>query len=623
MSASERKEAGEQPSSPGQQLNGASVNPRAVCKVCKRLYRDPKILPCLHTFCSDCIAQLEPFSRRRRRRGGGSRGGGRDPPGVTVTVLCPDCDSEVDLPPSGPAGLSTDHLALDEVFLETLVTDGPLGCDLCGEGGAESRCDVCSVNLCEFCCQAHRRQKRTASHSVQAVDELRSRGRLCRPVLCSLHPGQELHLFCQPCDLPVCLECAAILHRDHHCCPTRDVIDHHGDRIRELVSVCLRPRLDRLEESLQKVEVSQVTLQARVEATASEVRAFARSYASAVEAHCLSLLRRLEELRVQRRNQLHLQRAQLQQALLDVRGGVEFAERLLSCGSDAEILSAKGVTLRRLTSLSESGYDPHPATVAPDDGSSIGFMPREPAGEVEGYPVVGVINSRTVDLSKCTIEGEGLQRGREGQRGSFTLVCRDSGGEQMARGGEHVLVSVVHKEKKNCTVETTVVDNDDGSYSISYTPEEPGTYSVWGSPFVLDVKRKLRRHTGTFHCCSFCSSGGAKEARCGCAGTMPGGFKGCGHGHKGHPGKPHWSCCGSSVEQSEALGLLQSIRKMLRVLVKCDSAHMKRKGNKNAGNPPQHHVTSKPSERGNGGVNTRGHEDTCYDGFFQTVDRDS
>ena len=109
------------------------------------------------------------------------------------------------------------------------------------------------------------------------------------------------------------------------------------------------------------------------------------------------------------RNHLHLQRAQLQQALLDVRGSVEFAERLLSCGSDTEILSAKGVTLRRLTGLAESSYDPHPATVTPDDGSSISFMPGEPAGEVEGYPVVGVINSKTVDVSRCTIQGEGEQ----------------------------------------------------------------------------------------------------------------------------------------------------------------------------------------------------------------------
>ncbi|CAK6968486.1 tripartite motif-containing protein 45 [Scomber scombrus] len=567
MSQREHKKNGEQPTLNSEhKLHGVMVNPRAVCNVCKRLYRDPKILPCLHTFCSDCIGQLEPFSVSSRshrdgpEEGRGGEASAADRTSVTVTVLCPDCDSEVDIPPSGPAWLSTDHLALDEVFLETLVTNGPLGCDLCGEGGAERRCEVCCVNLCEFCCQAHRRQKRTASHCVQRLEELRSRGRLCRPVLCSLHPGQELRLFCQPCDLPVCLECAATLHRDHRCCPTLDVIDRHGDHIRELVTARLRPRLEQLERSLQKVEVSQDALQTRVEEAASEVRAFARSYASAVEAHCVSLLRRLEELRVQRRNQLHLQRAQLQQALLDVRGGVEFAERLLSCGSEAEILSAKGVTLRRLTTL--ASYDPHLATVAPDDGSSISFMPREPAGEVEGYPVVGVLHSKTVDLSKCTIEGEGLQRGREGQQGHFTLVCRDSAGEQMARGGEHVLVSIVNKEKKNCTVETTVIDSNDGSYTVSYTPEEPGAYSVWvcvkaqhikGSPFILNVKRKFRRHTGTFHCCSFCSSGGAKEARCGCPGTMPGGFKGCGHSHKGHPGKPHWSCCGSTAEQSECL----------------------------------------------------------------------
>uniref|UniRef100_A0A3B5MLI1 RING-type E3 ubiquitin transferase n=1 Tax=Xiphophorus couchianus TaxID=32473 RepID=A0A3B5MLI1_9TELE len=510
--------------------------PRAVCSVCKHLYREPKILPCLHTFCSDCIGQLEPFSVSPRGRFTSPEAAEQHRDSLSFTVLCPECDTEVDIPQSGPAGLSTDHLALDEVFLETLVSDGPLGCDLCGEGSAESRCEVCSLNLCEFCRQAHRRQKRTASHSVQAVTELKARGRLCRPVLCSLHPGQELRLFCQPCDLPVCLECAATLHRDHRCCPTHDVIDRHGDRIRELVSARLRPRLERLEDSLQKVEISQESLQVRVDETANQIRAFAREYASAVEAHCLSLLRRLEEIRAQRRNHLLLQGAQLQQALLDVRGSVEFAERLLSCGSDAEILSAKGVTLRRLTSL--------------------------PAGEVEGYPLVGLILSRTVDVSRCTVEGEGLQQGTVAQQGHFTLVCRDSGGERLARGGEQVLVSVIHKEKKNCTVETIVVDNSDGSYSVSYRPEEPGEYSVWvcvraqhvkGSPFILNVQRKFRQHNGTFHCCSFCSSGGAKEARCGCPGTMPGGFKGCGHGHKGHPGKPHWSCCGNTAEKSECL----------------------------------------------------------------------
>lgn len=109
------------------------------------------------------------------------------------------------------------------------------------------------MNISVSLSSVHRRQKRTASHSILAVEELKTRDRLCRPVLCSFHPGQELRLFCEPCDLPVCLECGATLHRDHLCFHTQDVIDRHGDRIRELVSACLRPRLERLETSLQKV----------------------------------------------------------------------------------------------------------------------------------------------------------------------------------------------------------------------------------------------------------------------------------------------------------------------------------------------------------------------------------
>ncbi|KAK6309774.1 hypothetical protein J4Q44_G00196550 [Coregonus suidteri] len=538
------------------------INARAVCRVCKCLYREPKIMQCLHTFCADCVRQLEPFSVSSGVHNGKAVPLEGEQPSSAVTVLCPECDSEVDIPLSGVDGLTTDHLALDEVFLETLMSKNSVVCDLCSDGGAEKRCEVCSVNLCEFCIQAHRRQKRTSSHTVQCLEDLKTQGRLSRPVLCSLHPGQELRLFCEPCDLPVCLECAATFHRDHRCLPTRDVIDRHGGRIRDLVTGRLRPRLDQLEESLRKVDLSQEALQARVDEAVDEVRTFARGYASAVESHCLLLLRRLEELGLQRRNHLHLQRAQLQQALKDTRGGVEFAERLLTCGSDAEILSAKDVTLRRLAGLMETGYNPHPATITPYDGSSICFLPRESAGVVAGYPMVGVIHAKTLELSRCTIEGEGVQRGREGQRGEFTLVCRDAAGKQMGRGGEAVLVSMVHKEKKDCRVEAAVVDNSDGSYSVSYTPMEPGFYSVWvcvktqhvkGSPFVLNVKRQVRWHRGTFHCCSFCSSGGSKGARCGCTGTMPGGFQGCGHGHKGHPGKPHWSCCGSTVEASECL----------------------------------------------------------------------
>uniref|UniRef100_A0A8C1M0Y4 Tripartite motif containing 45 n=1 Tax=Cyprinus carpio TaxID=7962 RepID=A0A8C1M0Y4_CYPCA len=325
------------------------------------------------------------------------------------------------------------------------------------------------------------------------VTELKSQGRLTRPVLCSLHPGQELRIFYESCDLTMCLEYAANFHRNHHCSSAHEVISHHGDRIRDLVVRSLRPHLALLEDSLRRVDTSQEALQARTDTLAGEIRAFARSYASAVEVHSCSLLRSLEDLSLQCRNKLHLQKAQLQQALSDVRGRVDF------------------VTIRRLMNLVELGFDQHPTTVAHDNANSICFLPQE-----------------SVWNKVVTARGESSL----------------SSGEQMGRGGHPVLVSIVHKERKGGSVEAAVVDKGDGSYGVSYTPAE-------GSPFVLNVKKNLRRHYGIFDCCSFCSSGGNKEARCGCTGTVPAGFRGYGHGHKGHPGKPPWSCCGSVVEAVE------------------------------------------------------------------------
>lgn len=135
---------------------GVVVNARAACSVCRRLYREPKILPCLHTFCADCVRQLEPFSVSSGVHNGKAVHLEGEARSSAVTVLCPECNSEVDILLSGVEWLTTDDLALDEVFLETLMSKNSVVCDLCSDGDAEKRCEVCCVNLCEFCCQAHR-----------------------------------------------------------------------------------------------------------------------------------------------------------------------------------------------------------------------------------------------------------------------------------------------------------------------------------------------------------------------------------------------------------------------------------------------------------------------------------
>uniref|UniRef100_A0A8C8RYS6 RING-type E3 ubiquitin transferase n=1 Tax=Pelusios castaneus TaxID=367368 RepID=A0A8C8RYS6_9SAUR len=540
---------------------------RTRCPLCKELFSAPKILPCLHTFCMACLEQLEPFSvLGLQKEDSDSTSDGlwfqdqqqqQQPP---LSVLCPVCDTEVDLPPGGIKDLTTNHLVMNEVLLETLQAQGPgLLCDLCVDGAAAKHCPTCTANLCQFCCQAHRRQKKTASHAVVDLEDLKGYSQTGKPILCPSHPSEDLTLFCEQCEQPVCRDCVVGEHRQHPYDFAANVIHRHGDSMRDLLK-STQLHVATLEEALRHIEGVSSAICSHVETVAGEIHTFADGYIRAIEEHRDRLLKQLEDLKVQKETLLHLQKVQLEQLLMDMRTGVEFAEHLLTSGSDLEILNTKGVVASRLRKLNKVDY-----SVRPGVGDRIQFSASEKAGQCCGYEVFGTILNKAIDPAKCVLQGEGLHSARQNQLANFTLLCRDTSGEPVGRGGETVRVTMIHKDKKDCIIKPTVCDRRDGTYHISYIPEELGTYTVsicvrgqhvQSSPFTLTVKSKFRRHRGVFHCCTFCSSGGQKAARCACGGTMPGGYHGCGHGHKGHPGCPHWSCCGRTVENSECSGAL-------------------------------------------------------------------
>nr|KAF6398288.1 tripartite motif containing 45 [Rousettus aegyptiacus] len=422
---------------------------------------------------------------------------------------------------------------------------------------------------------AKMRQKKTTHHTMVDLKDLKGYSRIAKAILCPAHPAEELRLFCELCDRPVCRDCVVGEHREHPYDFASNVIHKHGDSVRELLRGT-QPHVGALEDALAQVREMNSALQEQVEAVAADVRTFSEGYIKAIEEHRDKLLKQLEDIRVQKENSLQLQKAQLEQLLADMRTGVDFTEHLLTSGSDLEILITKGVVVERLTTLNRVAYNARPGV-----SERICFSPQEKAGRCRGYEVYGVIKTKEVDPAKCVLQGEDLHRAREKQTVSFTVLCKDAAGESMDRGGDNVQVVVVPRDKKDrspCSpVRTTVQDNKDGTYYVSYTPREPGIYTVLvcvkeqhvqGSPFTVTVRKRHRSHPGVFHCCTFCSSGGQKTARCACGGTMPGGYLGCGHGHRGHPGRPHWSCCGKFTEKAECTwtGGQSTARSVLRTV---------------------------------------------------------
>ncbi|XP_069722854.1 E3 ubiquitin-protein ligase TRIM45 isoform X2 [Phaenicophaeus curvirostris] len=310
-----------------------------------------------------------------------------------------------------------------------------------------------------------------ASRAVTELENTKDCSQAGKALFCPSHPTEELRLFCEQCDQPVCQNCVIDRHRQHLYDFTGNVIRRHGDSLREVLKNT-QEHMDTLKDVLSQIDDKGSAIHSRAEAVATEISLFASGYVKAIEEHRDRLLKQLEDLKVQKENLLHLQKARLQQLLLDMKTGVEFTERLLTSGSDLEILITKGAVASRLAKLNSIAYNTRPSV---DDG--IQFCPKKRAGQCGGYEVFGVVLNKAVDPSRCTLHGEGLHSACQNQLASFTLLCNDFMGERMVRGGEAVQVTIIHKDKRDCAVKPTVCDNNDGTYHISYSPEEAGLYA--------------------------------------------------------------------------------------------------------------------------------------------------
>jgi len=129
------------------------------CSICTEVYTDPRVLPCVHTYCLKC---LETMSRDRR-------------PGDKLA--CPLCRKEFIVPDNGVSDLPKNFFVASFLQIKELssVESKTSPCEACS-GGEESESEVqnvasvycveCQMKLCRSCERAHRGLKLTRSHKL-------------------------------------------------------------------------------------------------------------------------------------------------------------------------------------------------------------------------------------------------------------------------------------------------------------------------------------------------------------------------------------------------------------------------------------------------------------------------
>jgi len=162
------------------------------CSVCLEDFKQPKVLPCCHTFCRGCLEHILEKS--------GQKG----------SLICPQCRAEHSVPVGGPDAFLTDFTVL-QAFRKHSLTTKRKSCGMCSSQDTPpaSFCEECEEYLCEYCNGAHRRMKLFTDHHVVALSEFELESFNPKPKVyyCQQHPQNVVQLFCETCNQLLCGNC--------------------------------------------------------------------------------------------------------------------------------------------------------------------------------------------------------------------------------------------------------------------------------------------------------------------------------------------------------------------------------------------------------------------------------
>ncbi|XP_025114388.1 transcription intermediary factor 1-alpha-like isoform X2 [Pomacea canaliculata] len=180
------------------------------CAVCTNDFTTPKILPCGHLLCRQCV-----ISWMDSKSDAG----------------CPLCTCPI-VEHQGNSSQSSadviDALPTDSVMEAIVESSRVLGkddmCTVCDDVRAEYICMQCLEKMCPSCTKIHKKMLATRSHEVESVSTVTpERLAASRPALCADHGDKQAEAFCADHHLSICASCTSIKHRT--CLVVRDIND--------------------------------------------------------------------------------------------------------------------------------------------------------------------------------------------------------------------------------------------------------------------------------------------------------------------------------------------------------------------------------------------------------------
>ncbi|KAM9320669.1 E3 ubiquitin-protein ligase TRIM33 isoform 1-T1 [Gastrophryne carolinensis] len=338
--------------------SGAALNLLDTCAVCRQSLQsrdsEPKLLPCLHSFCRRCLP--EPERQLSVPLPGGSNG---DIQQVGV-IRCPVCRQEcrqIDL---------VDNYFVKDTSESPSSTDekSEQVCTSCEDNAsAVGFCAECGEWLCKTCIEAHQRVKFTKDHIITKKEDVSSESVGAsgqRHVFCPVHKQEQLKLFCETCDRLTCRDCQLQEHKEHRYQFLEEAFQNQKGAIENLLAKLLEKKnyvhfaATQVQNRLKEVNDTNK----RVE---QEIKVAIFTLINEINKKGKSLLQQLESVTKERQIKLAQQQNDITGLSRQVKHVMNFTNWALQSGSSTALLYSKRLITFQLRHILKARCDPVPA----------------------------------------------------------------------------------------------------------------------------------------------------------------------------------------------------------------------------------------------------------------------
>ena len=456
------------------------------CAICHDHYTEPKVLPCCHYYCKQCLHQL---TLRK----------GADKP-----FSCPECRKDTTLPEGGLDNLPTAFFVnrMKEVHSKLELAHGKVEakCEMCSEDKAEAFCRQCAKFVCTDCAKYHLKMKKVyPGHKVSTLEELREGGGedivIQAPSLqsCDVHE-QPMNIYCYDCKSLICRDCTIKDHLGHN----YDFVKAAAPKIKQKLLQQLDPLRESCSNMLRAVDGVHTTISEVEDQGKSVTKQIKGSFAELrqiIDHHEQELLTETATTVKQKCKHLSEQGKGLSIACAAVESVIDYTEHCVEHSADDEIMCMHTEIQSRINREIEEQQKGR-KDLEPVEEVDLGVEVNCAEDLKQLCQTKAKITRLPVDAAKCRVIGEGAEFAEvnKASKYHFQMFTKLPNGRPTKRA---CVVACSLKSLANDTITQCQVDPIEGSkYRIQYTPAVRGRHElivtvngqeVAGSPFPVFV----------------------------------------------------------------------------------------------------------------------------------------